>query len=307
MRVFLTGGTGLVGSRLIARLQARQDKVVVLTRRPDAARNQLGPTVSVVEGDPTQLGPWMESLADCDGVVNLAGENLFGHRWNEDFKKRLRDSRVQATENVVRAMAKTPRTADGTARVLVNASAIGYYGFHGDEEITEDSPPGTDFLARTCVDWEQAAGSAESAGLRVALVRIGVVLDKKGGALAKLLTPFKLCVGGPTGSGRQWMSWIHHDDLAGIILLALDNPQAMGPINGTAPHPVTNKEFAKALGTALSRPAFLPTPGIALKILLGEVAEVLLQGQRVLPNKALTLGYTFRFGQIGPALLDGLA
>jgi len=306
MRVFLTGGTGLVGNRLIQRLQKRQDKVVLLTRRPEVARQKFGPTVTVVEGDPTKPGAWTDSVADCEAVINLAGENVFGRRWSEDFKNQLRDSRIKATENVVQALTKN-RSANSAARTLVNASAIGYYGFHSDEELTEESPPGNDFLAKLCVDWEEAALAAEPAGVRVAIVRIGIVLDKEGGALAKLLTPFKLFAGGPAGSGKQWMSWIHHDDLVGLFLLALDKPEAAGPINGTAPNPLTNREFARALGRALHRPSFFPTPGFGLRLLLGEVAEVIVNGQRVLPRKALALGYKFRFPLIDAALTDVLA
>jgi uncharacterized protein (TIGR01777 family) len=307
MRVLITGGTGLVGARLIQRLEKRQDKVDLLTRRPAAARERFGPTVNVVEGDPTTPGPWMDSVAECDAVVNLAGENLFARRWNDEFKMLIRDSRVRATTNVAQALAKRPRRTDGTPRVLVNASAIGIYGPHGDEELTEASSPGGDFLSSVCVGWEAAAKPAEAAGARVAVLRIGIVLDQQGGALAQLLTPFKLCAGGPVASGRQWMSWIHHEDLIGLFLLALDKPEATGPINGTAPNPVTNKEFAKALGRALHRPAFLPLPGFALRLRIGAAADVVVSGQRVLPQRALALGYTFRFATIDAALVDAVA
>jgi uncharacterized protein (TIGR01777 family) len=305
MRVFIAGGTGLVGTRLIGRLIGRGDEVVLLTRRADAARARFGPTVEVVEGDPMQPGPWMEHVAGCDGAINLVGEGIFGRRWNDEFKRLIRDSRVQSTANVARALSQAP-AANDVRRVLVNASAIGIYGPHGDEEITEESPPGNDFLAEVCVAWEAAARTAEPSGARVALVRIGVVLDKSGGALAQLLTPFKLGAGGPVGSGRQWMSWIHHDDLAGILLLALDKPEATGPINGTAPQPVTNKQFGKALGRALHRPAFMPLPGFMLRLRLGGVADVVLTGQRVLPRRALALEYAFRFPEIDAALTDAV-
>jgi uncharacterized protein (TIGR01777 family) len=205
---------------------------------------------------------------------------------------------------VVQALAKSPRTAAGNPRVLVNASAIGYYGPHGDEELTEDSPPGDDFLARVCVDWEKAALAGERLGLRVAVIRIGVVLAKEGGALGPLLTPFRLGLGGRIGSGRQWMSWIHRDDLVGLFLLALDNASATGPINGTAPNPVTNAEFTRALGRVLRRPTILPTPAFALRLILGEVADVVTTGQRVLPQRALALGYQFRFTNLDAALTD---
>jgi uncharacterized protein (TIGR01777 family) len=306
MRVFVTGGSGLVGSRLIRALSKRRDEVVLLTRRPEAVQPTLGSSCLIVAGDPTQTGPWMEAVDNCDAVVNLTGENLFTQRWNDAFKQRLRSSRVLSTHNVVQALARKPRTAAGAPRVLVNASAIGYYGPHGDEELTEDSPAGEDFLARLCVDWEQAARKAEEQGIRVAIVRIGVVLDQSGGALAKLLTPFKMGAGGPVASGKQWLSWIHHEDLVGILMLALSNAGARGPLNGTAPQPVTNRDFAKALGRALSKPSFMPTPGFALKMMLGEVADLLTTGQRVLPRRAQALGYTFRFPDIDTALQDML-
>jgi uncharacterized protein (TIGR01777 family) len=248
----------------------------------------------------------MDEAARCDAVLNLAGENLFNKRWNDAFKQVMRDSRVRSTENVVEALLRNPRSENGAARVLVNASAIGYYGPHGNEELTEDSPPGNDFMARLCVEWEQATRPAADAGLRVVLMRVGMVLGKDAGALSKLLTVFKLGGGGPAGSGRQWMSWIHHEDMTGLFLLALDNANASGPLNGTAPKPVTNREFAKALGRAVNRPAVVPSPGFALKLMLGEVADVVLNGQRVLPNKALALGYTFRFPEIDGALRDAV-
>lgn len=304
MRVFITGGTGLIGARLIRRLKERQDSPVVLTRRLGAAREKLGQLCTLVEGDPMQAGDWMKHVGECDAVIHLAGENVFAKRWNESFKALLLDSRVRSTDNVVQAMAKDPRGPSGNPRILVNASAIGYYGPHGDEELTEDSPPGDDFLSRLCVDWEKAALAGERLGLRVAVVRVGIVLDPEGGALAKLLTPFKLGGGGRVGSGRQWMSWIHRDDMVGIFLAALDNATATGPINGTGPNPVTNYEFTKALGRALHRPTILPTPAFALRLLLGEGADIVTTGQRVLPRRAHALGYSFRFPTIDAALAD---
>jgi uncharacterized protein (TIGR01777 family) len=306
MRVFIAGGSGMIGSRLVQRLHERQDSVVLLTRRPDALRETHGKICTLVQGDPTQPGAWMDSAAECDAAINLTGENLFAKRWNEAQKKVLIDSRVQSTANVVQAMVRSPRTSSGAPKVLVNASATGYYGPHGDEELTEESPPGNDFAARLCVDWEAAAHHGEKQGLRVAIVRIGVVLGKEAGALAAMLTPFKMGVGGPTGSGRQWFSWVHHEDIIGILLLALDNSHAIGAINGTAPNPVTNRDFAAALGRALHRPAFLPTPGFALKLMLGEVADIVLTGQRVMPHRAQGLGYKFKFPTLDAALADVL-
>jgi uncharacterized protein (TIGR01777 family) len=251
-----------------------------------------------------RTGAWTKQAASCDGILHLAGENIFNRRWNTEFKQLLRDSRVQSTRNVSAALCDAPRRADGRPKVLVNASAIGFYGPHGDEELTEDSPPGSDFLASLCIEWENAARTVESAGIRCVLVRVGVVLDKAGGALAKMLTPFKLGAGGPVGNGKQWMSWIHNDDLASMFLLALDDARASGPLNGTAPHPVTNREFSKALGRAVHRPAFLPTPIFALRLGLGEVADVIATGQRVLPQRALAVGMPFRFPTIDTALAD---
>jgi uncharacterized protein (TIGR01777 family) len=305
MRIFVTGGTGLVGTRLVRRLRERNDEVHLLTRRPDFARQQFDGCV-IVEGDPMQPGPWMDAINSCDAVLNLAGENVFGRRWSAEFKTLLHDSRVRSTENVVQALSQNPRTPAGEAKVLVNASAIGYYGPHGDEELTEDSPPGDDALAHVCIAWEKAAHEVEKSGVRMAILRIGVVLDKQGGALKQMLTPFKMFVGGPVGSGRQYVSWIHHADLTGLILMALDNGTVRGPVNGTAPNPVTNKQFSKALGRALHRPSFMRTPRFMLRVMLGEVAGLVTTGQRVMPRKALEMGYQFKFPEIDVAMRDVL-
>lgn len=302
MRIFVTGGTGLVGRRIVRRLHERGDQPVILTRRADRARGLLGEQATVIEGAPMQPGAWMDSLADCDAVIHLAGENVFDRRWNAEIKKLLYDSRILSTQHVVEALRLRPVRADGQPKILVNASAIGYYGPREDEELTEASTPGSDFLAKLCVDWEQAARAAESAGVRVAMVRVGVVLDKEGGALAKLLTPFKLGAGGPIGSGRQWMSWIHHADLVGLFLHAIDHAEAKGPINGTAPNPVTNREFSKSLGRVLHRPSFMWTPGPALRVVLGEAANLITTGQRVFPKHTLELGYRFQYATLDAAL-----
>jgi uncharacterized protein (TIGR01777 family) len=304
MRIFVTGGTGLVGTRLVRKLEQRGDQPVVLTRRYAAARQSLGPKVELVEGDPMRAGPWTDKLDDCDSVVHLAGENVFGKRWNARFKQLLVDSRVQSTRNVATALLRKPHRGDGQPRVLVNASAIGFYGARGDEELTEETPPGDDFLGRLCVEWEQAAHAVEPAGVRLVLLRVGVVLDREGGALVKMLTPVRMFAGGPLGSGRQYVSWIHHEDLVDLLLLALDNPQCAGPLNGTAPNPATNRDFFRALGKALHRPSFMWTPGFALRVVLGEAAEIITTGQRVLPKKALALGYRFKFATLDAALAD---
>ncbi len=304
MRIFVTGATGLIGRRLVKRLFERQDQVVVVTRRPSEARSLLPTDCRILEGDPTQPGPWTEAVPECDAVINLAGENVFGRRWNEEYKQRLMDSRVKSTENVVQALLK-PRVAGSTApRVLINASAIGYYGDRGDEELTESSTPGDDFLARICIAWEKAAEPAQAAGVRVVLLRTGVVLDRDGGPLVEMMRPFKMFVGGKIGSGRQYMSWIHQADIIGTILTALDNPAVQGPVNGTAPNPVTNREVATSLGHAMHRPSIFPTPGFALRLALGEVATLLTSSARVLPKKMQAHNYTFQFPTLDLALAD---
>lgn len=317
MRVFLTGGTGLIGRRLVRRLLDRGDQPVILTRRSNQAR--LNPSLKgaeVVQGDPTAPGPWDAALDGTDAVVNLVGHNLFADRWDAEVKRKLRDSRVHATHNVVSAIAR----AANRPKVLVQASAIGFYGPHGDEELTEDAPPGNDFLAALCRDWEDAARPAEALGLRLATVRTGLVLAPGEGALGVMTPIAKWLPGGaaPIGNGghpfrpakgRQWMSWIHLDDIVGIFLLALDHAEARGPINGTAPNPVRNAEFMRTLANVLWRlwafwrlavPFGPPDP--VLRMMLGEIADVITKGQRVLPAKAQSLGFTFTYPELRPAL-----
>jgi uncharacterized protein (TIGR01777 family) len=305
MRVFITGATGLIGKRLVRRLVERGHEPVVLSRRP-AAGDVFGSPVGFVQGDPTQPGPWQDRAADCDAIINLAGEGIFNERWSTEFKARLHDSRVKSTENCVAAITRNPTRPDGTPKVLVNGSAIGYYGPHGDEPLDESSPPGSDFLASICVDWEAATNSAVRAGVRVVLVRTGIVLAREGGPLQKMLTPFKLFVGGPIGSGRQYMAWIHIEDIVGLFIFALDSPTASGPMNGTAPEPRSNKEFSKSLGRTLGRPAFFWTPGFMLKVALGGASQLVTTGQNVLPKKALEWGYHFKFAKLDAALADVL-
>lgn len=301
MRVFITGGTGLIGTKLVAALIARGDIPVALTRNADAARRKFGDNIEFVSGDPMRNGPWQDTLAGCDAVINLVGQGVFDQRWSPEYKKLLADSRILSTRNVVTALARGEQSATGP-KILVSTSAIGYYGPHGDEELDEDSPPAHDFLGQLSIDWENEAKSASTAGVRVAIVRVGIVLDQGGGALAKLILPFSLGGGGPVGSGRQYMAWIHIDDLVRLFLWAVDHPNVAGPLNGTAPHPVTNKAFGHALGKAMGRPSFVWTPGFALHLLLGEAAEIVLNGQRVLPRRVLELGFTFNYPTIDVAL-----
>jgi uncharacterized protein (TIGR01777 family) len=311
IRVFVAGGTGLIGRRLVSALSARGDSVVLLTRDP--SRVVPAPGVEAVRGDPTEPGDWSARVAGCAAVVNLAGENLFARRWSAEFKARLHDSRLRSTANIAAAIAGAPETE--RPRVLIQGSAIGFYGDSEVAEFTEESAPDPaqagDFLVALCREWEAAAAPASAAGCAVTLLRTGIVLDPAGGALAELLPVFRWFVGGPVGSGRQWMSWIHRDDQTGLILWAVDSalggrPLA-GPLNATAPEPATNSRFSKALGAALGRPSFLWAPGFALRLALGEVAGTVLGGQRVLPARALKLGYRFRFPSLDAALKDLLA
>lgn len=303
MRVFITGGTGLIGSQLVRRLSARGDQAVVLSRRAESANPTAG---EMVQGDPTQAGPWQDVAAECDAIINLAGEGIFKQRWSEEFKKVLLDSRVQSTQNCVAALLRQPRRGNDMPKVLINASAVGIYGPHGDEQVDEMTPPGSDFLSGVCEQWEKATAPAEAAGVRVVRCRIGIVLDPSGGALQKMLVPFKMFMGGPIASGKQYMPWIHRDDVVGMLLFALDTPAASGPMNACAPHPVTNKEFGKALGRVLGRPAFLWTPGFLLRIGLGERADLVTTGQKAIPKKAMEWGYRFQFPDIDAALADVL-
>jgi uncharacterized protein (TIGR01777 family) len=293
MRVTVTGATGLVGSRVVASLRARGDEVTILSRDP-----QQG-----VAWDPSNEPAPADALADRDAVVHLTGENI-AQRWSDEAKRAIRESRVRGTRHLVQGLGEL--AAGERPQVLVSGSAIGYYGPHGDEPIDEEAPAGSDFLARICQAWEVEAEAAEQHGLRVVRVRTGVVLDRNGGALAKMLPPFKLGVGGPVAGGRQYISWVHPQDLVGIVLAAIDNERWQGAINATAPEPQRNRDFSKALGRALSRPALLPIPGVALSLLYGEMSEIVTKGARVLPAKALMLGYEFRYAQLDSALRAAL-
>jgi uncharacterized protein (TIGR01777 family) len=303
MKVFVTGATGLVGSRLVRALLARGATAVPLSRNP-IPPDRFGPGAEPVVGDPADPGPWQDVLAGCDAVVHHAGENIFAKRWTESFLKAVRDSRVNGTALVAEALSRQPRRADGSPKVLISASAVGYYGDRGDEVMTETSAPAADFMAKLTADWEAAAAPARAAGVRVVHPRLGIVLDPDGGALPKLVLPFKLFAGGSVGSGNQWVSWIHRDDMTALLLFLLDTAAAPGPVNAVAPNPVRNRDLGKALGRALGRPSWLPVPRFALRVALGKVAEVLTGGQRVLPEKALGLGFSFRFPDIDGALKD---
>jgi uncharacterized protein len=293
MRALLTGATGFVGRRL---LEALPD-VTILSRNPQAARRRLG-AARVFGWDPVAEQPPTEAFDGVDVVFHLAGEPVAEGRWTQHKKHLIRESRLAGTRHLVAAMLRAP----SPPKTLVSASAVGFYGSRGDEILAETATPGSGFLVDVCRGWEEAAAPAHEAGVRVVHPRIGIVLGRGGGALGKMLLPFKLGAGGPIGDGRQWMPWIHLDDLVGILLFAAEHGDLSGPINAVAPNPVTNRDFARTLGRVLHRPAFLPTPAIALRVLLGEFATVLVASQRVVPAAALAAGYPFRYPELETAL-----
>lgn len=299
--VTVTGATGLIGARLVSALLARGAHVTVLTRDPARALAKLG-EVEAVGWDPlTQAAP-AQALRGRDAVIHLAGEPV-AQRWSESAKHAIRESRVLGTRNLVGGL----RASEPRPPMLLSGSAIGYYGAHREEPLDEDAPAGTDFLATVCEEWERESSRAAELGMRVAQLRTGVVLDRSGGALGKMLPPFRLGVGGPVAGGRQYVSWIHVEDLIGLMLAALEDERFSGPINATAPDPVENRELSHVLGRVLHRPALLPIPGFALRALYGEMSEVITSGARVVPAKALVLGYEFQHPQLQEALRSALA
>jgi uncharacterized protein len=302
VRVLVTGASGLIGSSVCDALLARADEVVGLSRDPARAAT-TNPKVAWHPWEATSERPPAEAVEGADAVVNLVGEPL-NQRLTEDAKRRILESRVSATRNLLQAI----EAAERRPRTLISQSAIGYYGDRGDAILDESTGPGSGFAARVPIEWEKAAGPAEELGLRLVILRSGLVLDRRGGLLKELLLPFRLGLGGPIAGGRQFMSWIHIDDEIGLILRALDDERFRGVLNATAPEPVTNREFSKALGRALGRPAVLPVPKLALSVRLGgELADAATESQRVVPRRALDLGYDFRFREIEPALRDALA
>jgi uncharacterized protein len=303
----VTGATGLIGPALVSALQRRGDAVTVLSRDPERARARLRASSSDQQLEALRWDPLGEpaparALAGSDAVVNLAGEPI-AQRWTPVAKRAIRESRVTGTRNLVAGL----RASEPKPRTLVSASGVSYYGPHGEEPLDEDALAGGDFLAEVCVAWEAEAAAAGAFGTRVACLRTGVVLAASGGALERMLTPFRLGVGGPVAGGRQYMSWIHIDDHVALLSAALADERLSGPINATAPEPVSNEEFSKTLARALHRPAVLPVPAFALRAIYGEMSQVITTGVRALPAKALVLGFGFRYPHLRAALESTLS
>lgn len=310
MKIALTGATGFIGTKLVAALLARGDQVTVLTRDANRARERVRgvpgqpASLTIVEANLEQAGPWQAALDRVDAVIHLAGESIAGKRWDARQKQILRDSRIESTRHLVEAIGK----AAARPRVLVSASGADYYPFaqtsvgdFDDDEVSEADPAGDDFLAKLCTAWEAEARAAEQLGVRVVMMRTGVVLGERGGALAKMETPFKLFAGGRIGSGRQWFSWIHVDDVITAYLAAVDDPRYRGPLN-LVTDSVRNAEFARQLGHALHRPSWLPVPAFALRLAVGELAETLLNGRRVVPAGLRALGFSWKHPDLAEAL-----
>jgi uncharacterized protein len=295
MNLVITGASGFIGTQLVDRLATSHDLKLLTRRRP----NKVGLTrTQWIVWEPGVPGEWERSIEGADGIINLAGEPIANKRWSTEQKERIRFSRVNTTRGLVRAIAK----AKDRPKFLVSGSAVGYYGPRGDELLTESSPIGAGFLADVCREWEDEAKQAQSHGVRLALLRTGIVLGKGEGALAKMVKPFKLFAGGYLGSGKQWMPWIHVEDEVGLIQFLMDKQDAAGAFNAMAPNPVTMEEFCSALATVLNRPSWAPVPASVLTLLLGEMAEMLLTGQRAVPKAAQGLGYSFRYSNVLEAL-----
>lgn len=296
MKIILAGGTGLIGRALTKRLLEANHSIVLLVRNPEAVAAPAN--VTIEQWDGKTPGAWTRHLDDADALINLAGESIADKRWTERRKAILRSSRIDPTRALVDSIA----TAKKKPEVLINASAVGFYGAIESGDVDEGRSAGDGYLARLCAEWEGEAMKTSAYGTRVVLVRTGIVLEKNGGALKKMVLPFKLFAGGPIGGGRQWMPWIHVDDEVGIILFALENKSLSGPVNASAPNPVTMGEFSKSLGHVIHRPSWAPVPGFVLKVALGELSGMVLTGQRAVPQKLLAQGYVFKYAELDEAL-----
>ena len=298
MKIVLAGGTGFIGRQLCRSLALHGHHVTVLSRSPEHAHPSLVPAVTLVGWDGATRGPWERTLDSADALINLSGEPIAEGRWTAARKQALRESRIGTTRLLVQTLSRL----SSKPRTLINASAIGYYGPRDSTPVTEETPPGSDFLAHLCVDWEQEAMQAEALGLRVVRLRIGLVLGKDGGALLRMALPFRFFLGGPISPGSQWVSWIHRHDLTNLIHWILSHSEVNGAVNGVAPGSVTMDEFCRTLGRVLDRPSWLPVPEFALRLALGELATLLTTGQRVEPTVALREGYPFQYPRLEQAL-----
>jgi len=299
-KIIITGATGLIGIELCNALINRGDEVTVFTRSIESAKKILGNKLSYVRWDYKNPIQWQDSLMDQDAVIHLAGANLFGKRWTDRYKKILIESRELSTRNLVSGL----RNSQSKAKVFISSSGIGYYGSRGDEILTEKSKLGEDFLARVCDLWEREAEKASGIGIRTAMLRQGIVLSNKGGALAKFLQTFNLFIGGALGNGKQWFPWIHIDDLVNIYLFILDNAEISGSVNVVSPENVRMNEFAKTLGRVLNRPSIFKVPEFALRVFLGEAASAIISSQRAVPKKLINHGFKFKFESLDDALKD---
>jgi len=298
MKILITGGTGFVGRKISSRLIREGYECTILTRKQKKPEEvQRG--ISFLQADPTEKGSWQEEIKKHDAVINLAGASIF-RRWTQEQKKAILESRVKTTSHIVEGIPSQGKKPS----ILFSASAVGYYGFCGDEKLNELSPPGDDFLARVTQDWEKEASRAEKKGVRVIITRFGIVLGEKGGALGQMIPLFKKFMGGPIGNGKQWFSWIHIKDLCEAFIFLINHPRLSGPVNVCSPHPVRNKDLAKSLGKVLKRPSFVPAPGFLVKLVLGEFGTVVLKGQRVIPEKLVTQDFKFQYPDVEKALED---
>ena len=303
MKIVLTGATGFIGKELCPKLKEKGNSLVVLTRDIHKAKKRLGDLVVAVEWDAKTLGDWVKYVDGSDAVINLTGESIGGEsiipsRWTKSKKEKIVNSRVDSTRVIVSAIKK----AQSKPKVLINASAVGYYGHVEEDDVTESYKAGNDFLAETSKKWEIEAANAENLGLRVVRMRSGIVLAKHGGAFRRLIIPFRFFIGGTFGSGKQWFPWVHLQDEINAFIFSLENEKINGAVNVSAPQIVRMKEFCKALGNAMKRPSIIPVPSFALKIALGEMSDLLLKGQKVIPEKLLENGYKFLFPEIEAAL-----
>ncbi len=298
MRIILTGGTGLIGKALAIDFIKQQHEVFVLSRDPERRPGQLPAGVKLVKWDGRSVEGWGHLVDGAEAIVNLAGESIAAGRWTDERKQRILNSRLNAGLAVVQAVEQ----ASQKPNVVIQSSAVGYYGPSGDQDITEGTPPGKDFVSQVCVRWEGSTTNLEKMGVRRAIIRTGIVLDAHEGALVPMLLPFRLFTGGSLGNGRQWFPWIHLADEVSAIRFLIEHPEGSGPFNLAAPDPLTNAQFSRMLGKVLRRPALIPVPAFVLRLLFGEMATVLVDGQKVLPSHLENLGYQFRFPHIEPAL-----